>query len=796
MKPLLAVMQWRELGAARGRWIALLSALTLSVAAVVALMQGGERIEQAMRENYLATRPAHAQLLLAPGFDPAHADAVVADLARHEKYITAARLGLSGSTRLRALSASGAAEKWRPALLFSLPEPTEPPLAQGRYEQGGRPASQELWIERDARGLLGTASRLELPGGNVLHIGGSLHDPALPPASTEGVVYAYLNKSTLRNLASFTPQASVMLRFAGVQGPQDQARADALANQAALYLGAHNLKVSELRVPPLSQHPHQRQANAAVSMLLACAMLSALLCLLTATALLRGWLDGQRHALGVLKVLGAGRAALLRSSLLPLLGLTSLAALAGTGLGLSAGEALAQVSAKLLNLELLGWQASAAALGAGLSLGLLLPATFIALSIWRWAGQPAAVALAKQELQRPDALSRLRLPGPLALRMALRNVMRRRRRFLLASLLLAVAGAVFMGGLNLRAAWDHLLAQSAAQRLYGIELRFAAPSTAAELAALARTQLEVRLIEPWPTQRASFLGPQGYAVSRAYPDGGHGQLLLRDVPAKAQLQRFSLSEGRWLQEGSEWVLNQAAAAALQGPGIKLGEPLTLSTAAGPLTGRWVGLVDEAMSAPTIYRLAPGEAASAQWRLGLAPGSHAPALAQALVASAAAMGLPQVRALTEQDLRASSAGHLLVLQRTLAWVALGTGLVGLVTLASALGSSVAERKQELKLLHALGASDRLLANTVMAEALLVVAFSLGLALLLGLALDPLLATRLGDISGQPLHAQKDGLALPLWAILAAVGGLLASLGASKAAKFGALRAKPTKPVAAS
>ena len=113
-----------------------------------------------------------------------------------------------------------------------------------------------------------------------------------------------------------------------------------------------------------------------------------------------------RHVLGVLKVLGASRASLVASSLIVVTGLTSLAALAGLLLSLGVGEALARVSASLLNLQLLPWRANRQALAAGLSLGLLLPMGFSAVSIGRGAGQAPAGALAQRTLQRPDALSR------------------------------------------------------------------------------------------------------------------------------------------------------------------------------------------------------------------------------------------------------------------------------------------------------------------------------------------------------------------------------------------------------
>jgi putative ABC transport system permease protein len=228
-----------------------------------------------------------------------------------------------------------------------------------------------------------------------------------------------------------------------------------------------------------------------------------------------------------------------------------------------------------------------------------------------------------------------------------------------------------------------------------------------------------------------------------------------------------------------WVINQAAASLL-GRDVQLGEALSVAVGDTHLLGRLVGRIEEPVSPPTVYRLAPADAPSTHWRLALRPGSDAQAVAKRLAAAASGAGLAGLRAVTERDLRPAAAGHLLVLERTLAWVALGTGLVGLVALGSALDSGVAERRRELLVLRALGAPDRLLALTVMGEALLVVAISLAVAMALGLWLDPQLAARLGQISGQPLRAQTALLALPLWSLLALAGGLLASAGAARAA----------------
>ena len=767
-----------------GRWLALLTALALSVAAVVALLQGGGRLRAAMAENYLAIRPAHAQLLLRPGWNAALAERLLSEL-RGQDGVVAARLG--ASARVRVQAAGGAV---REGMLFAVrqdersagvdasdkrdrgAEVALPGLVQGRW-----PAPREALIERDAAQFLADANTLTLADGSNLPVSGRVHDAALAPASSEGVVYAYLPATDMLRLSR---SDHVLLRFsrveAGQGGVPDPVRADALARRSATWLNAQGLAVTELRVPPLGEHPHQRQADGAVQMLLACAGLSALLSAVTAAALLSAWLDSQRHALGVLKALGASCSALLRSVLALVATLCVGAAVLGLSLGLAAGDALAQASAALLNLTLLPWSPDRRAVAAAIGLGMALPLIFTAGAVWVWAGQPVRVALSARALTRPGSLDSLPLPGPLALRLAFRSLVRRRRRFLLSATLLAVAGAVFMGGLNLRAAWGGLVDHSAAQRLYAIELRLPEPAAAAAVTTLSG----VVEAEAWSTRRATWVGADGLAISRTYPDGGHGQLLLRTAPLLPRLQRFELTQGRWFAPASdaaampELVANAAALALLDWP-ARLGATLSVVTDGARLTGTLVGISSEPMSPPTVYLRAGPAAGATHWRLRLASGDSG-GQARAEVGQR----WPGARVVTEADLRGAAARHVQVLQRALSWVGLGTGLVGLVALASALGSSVAERRRERTVLRALGASRRLLGCSVMLEAAGVVLLSLLLAWGASAVLDPLLTARLGAISGQPLKASTAPWVWPLWAALALAVGLLASLLPARAA----------------
>lgn len=101
-----------------------------------------------------------------------------------------------------------------------------------------------------------------------------------------------------------------------------------------------------------------------------------------------------------------------------------------------------------------------------------------------------------------------------------------------------------------------------------------------------------------------------------------------------------------------------------------GDTLHVALADARLIGRLVGRIEETMSPPVVYRLTSPDAPGTHWRVGLSPGSDSQAVGERLVAGSPILGLPGTRVVTERNLRQSTAGHLLVLQRTLACLPFG------------------------------------------------------------------------------------------------------------------------------
>ncbi len=118
-------------------------------------------------------------------------------------------------------------------------------------------------------------------------------------------------------------------------------------------------------------------------------------------------------------------------------------------------------------------------------------------------------------------------------------------------------------------------------------------------------------------------------------------------------------------------------------------------------------------------------------------------------------------------------HLLMVVQFLgvmAWVMLAVGGMGL---ASTMGLSVLERRREIGVMRALGASDRTLLSLVLVEGLVIVALAALLALPLSLPVSGLLAEAFGRIMF-PVPAQylPDAAAALHWLAVMAATAVLA------------------------
>src|SRR6185369_13396986 len=344
----------------------------------------------------------------------------------------------------------------------------------------------------------------------------------------------------------------------------------------------------------------------------------------------------------------------------------------------------------------------------------------------------------------PSGLNRLVL-------LVLRNVFRKRTRFFLTLGLLAAGGAMFMTSLNISRGWERIIARVYENRFYDVEIRLRAGSADAES---LRAVDGVRSVEAWGYTKTALYKQDRVDIVRTYPDGSHGSLVLMGPPATTDLVRFPLLAGRWLlpTDSGSAVVNHMVLA--QAPGLRLGDSLTLSVAGSPATFRVVGIVEEVGSPGVVY------VTDKQFvrTTGTTDGMR-------LLRVATTAGSPQARTSmirTIEDelakrnanveaviplsvLRTAMGDHIVVLIRMLLAMAALMVTVGMLGLASTMGTNVLERTREIGVMKAIGATSRQMAGLVVGEALVIGVSSWVVAIALAIPLTWLVGETVGKLA---------------------------------------------------
>jgi putative ABC transport system permease protein len=768
----------RDVAVERSRYALMLLAIVVSVVAFGAVLGARDVLRREMARNYLGTSPAHATLEL-----PSGVDARVVALVREDRDVEAAEAGDVLQARARV------GDEWRPLLLFVVDDFRTLRLNRFTPVSGAFPplAAQAL-VERTATGVLGgaTGGRLQvlLPGQGLrdLQVAGTVHDPSLAPAWQERTGYAYVDGATLRTLwpGSALHELRVRWRDAPEQADAIRDRAERLAAR----LQAAGYAVEEIRVPPPRQHPHQRQMETVLFLLLSFAGLALVLSAVLVANALAALLARQTREIGVLKTLGATTAQLswLYATLVAALG--AVAWMLSMPLARVAAGRFATAVAGLLNLSVANDHPAPWVFGVQGLAAVGVPLVLAAFPIVQACRRSIREAID----QRGVASARYRL---LSARWpaVLRNLARRPARLALTLGLLAAGGAMFMTALNVSRSWELTIDKVYATRYYDVEVRAAQAVPTSEAERVSHLP-GVRAAESWGLAAATFARPQGINLSHAYPDRGHGTFAVMGVPAGSTMVSFPPLQGHWLQpdDGADAVvLNHAALA--QQPGLRLGDTVRLSFGGRVSTWRLVGVVEEIGAAGVAY--VPREsfvAAGGQARMlriatdardSVERNHRIHEIDEAL--TRAGVTVQSARPLSE--LRTAMGDHIVILIRALVAMAAVMAVVGGIGLAANLTVSVVERQRELAVMKTLGAVPARLVRLILGEAQVMAWISVALAVLLMLpltgALDALIG-RLGFVAPLPFAVEPVGVFswLALTTVLAALTAWLPARGASR------------------
>lgn len=308
---------------------------------------------------------------------------------------------------------------------------------------------------------------------------------------------------------------------------------------------------------------------------------------------------------------------------------------------------------------------------------------------------------------------------------------------------------------------------------------------------------------PWSAHRADELARRLAAVpgvATAVSDRTfYMQALIDGRPRGAEGQRQEAYEGHGWSSARLGGLRLVAGDPPQRPGevvvdralgVRPGAAVTLLTAVGPEQYRVTGLVDEPgylVADEVAARLSPGVRAIG---LVLEPGATVDRVAMAARAVVGGDGRVLVGdARGELEPRADARARWIGMQ-VLTGISALAGFVTVFVVASTFAFTVAQRRRELGLLRAIGATPKQVRRMVYGEALLVGALGAVVGVAIGAVTAPGVAGLLVDAGLEPATYAVRYTPLPIGAAILA-GPVVALLGAWAAAR----RAARVRPLAA-
>ncbi len=788
----------RDLLRERARSALVVLAIALGIAGFTTVLASYAILTRELARGFTATNPAAFTLRLERLDEDllaaAHADPAVREVEARRT--------------LRARIRSGPVE-WRGLTLFAVPDFAAVRVSRFEPERGAWPPGPgEILIERDALRVVGAALgdsvTLRMPSGaeHGLRLSGSVHDAGQAQARMENAVYGYVARETLAGLGEQPVLDQLLVTVA--ENAFDETHVRRVAAGLAGRLEALGGRVLATDVPPPGEHPHAAIMGLLLSAMAAFGALVLAFSGILVVDLTSAWMAAEVRQIGVMKALGGSRARIARLYLGQAAFLGGAAILVGLPFGLWGSRVLSRAQAVFLNFDLASLAVPAWVFALVAAAGLLVPLAAAAVPVWHGCGVSVCAALSEHGVSGgrfgTGALARglAQIGGaarPLAY--SLRNAFRRRTRLALTLATLAAGGLFFLTALNVRASLIHTLDRLFETKRSDLTLTLAGmtPSEPVQRA-LARTPGVLRW-EGWITTQARLAEaaqPEAGAppvAQHAGHAGAHqagaafaGSFAVIALPPASAFLALHIEQGRDLAPGESdaLVANSALAAAV--PELAVGRTVTLSMGPSQRAWRVVGIAREPFSPPLAY--APREffdrsgghgGMSNSLRLVLAYSEPA-ALASLRETLERELGQEGVRALASSTPAESRYGfdqHMHMIYVFLLVVAGLLALVGALGLTTSLSLSVSERKAELGILRALGATPCALGAIVVAEGL-VVAF-------LGWALSALLARPLGHLVGgglvrlvfrSPLDSAFELSALWAWLALALTLGAVASL----------------------
>lgn len=768
---------WRELWGSKTRTALVVLSLAVGVFAIGMMTTSQIVLAANMHASFMAVNPSSARLDSEP-FD----DELLQAIGRMPEVGQA-----EGRYRIEVRARIGP-DTWRNLHLYVVPDFEAIAINTIVSESGAwPPPRRSVLIERAALGMLNAAEGDQLlvetadRKQRLLPIAGVAHDQHKWPANFGVIAYGYITFDTLAWLGQ--ERAFNELYIVAAENPYDKAHAQDVAAVVRDRIERTGRSVFVVNIREPGKHNADSLIQSLALMLGLIGALALPLSGFLVTNTISALLLQQVRQIGVMKAIGARTRQIIQIYLAIVLIYGVLALAVAMPLGAVAAYGFTRFILRLFNFELVSFAVPPSALALQILVGLVVPLLAALYPVIAGTRVTVREAIASQGTSLAARPGRRRiLPAALALRLpqtlvlALRNTFRRKGRLALTLATLTLGGAMFIAVVNVQGSLYSTLDVVLQYWKFDADVYFQQPYRVDRLTRELMQVPGVVAVEPW-----------GNAVAfRVRPDGSEReQIALNGPPAETTQIVPLISAGRWLLPEDENALVVNGAFLQEEPDVAVGDTITLKIegrespwrVVGVATGQMAGMGPIAYAnRPYLMRLTNQVGMSS--RVVLTTAEHSAAfqdqVRQALEVRLRAAHLRVNAINTHGDIYSGMGGIFNVFVAVTMVMALLLAVVGGLGLMGLMSLNVLERRQEIGVLRAVGASNSSVLGIVMAEGVFIGLISWLMAAALAGPLTRLLCYAVGlGFLNMPLVYSFSYGAVAIWFAIAVLLAALAS-----------------------
>jgi putative ABC transport system permease protein len=664
------------------------------------------------------------------------------------------------------------------------------------------PGKRQILLERDAFKQLGVAVgselALQLPDGTTktMPVVGVVQDPTTGADDFLAPPLAYVTLKTLTYLQQ--PELYNRIYATVAEGQDDEQHIRNVAADLKDKIENSGYTVQRMRFSKTHEHPLASTVNAILGILLALGVLIVLLSSSLIANTLSALLNQHLRHIGVMKLVGGQDRQIFGMYLVLILSFGVLALLIAVPLGGQGAYGLSLFIADKMGFNLLGYRIVPLAFVIQIAIGLLVPlaAGFVPIingsriTVLKAISGDTAQGSADQaegdsnrgsrfvrfQMRATAALARRGIHIPRPLLISMRNTFRRRGRLILTLFTLTMAGAIFIAVFNVRVTLHDYIGQIGRYFLADVTLDFDQPYRLHEIEQYAMQVPGVQYVEGWQFVGAEILFPNGSVADN---------LNILAPPADSKLVSPILVAGRWIRANDVRKMAISEAVLSEFPDLKPGDSLRLringKNEDWEVVGifKFVGREGILAYAPYDFIAQKIDLVNRSYSYRVVTVQHDRAyqeqMSEQLDHFFREKGFNVRQARPGLETLDTASESLDILVTFLLIMALLTATVGSMGLAGTMGMNVLERTREIGIMRAVGATNRVIIQTVVVEGMTIGSISWVLAVLLSIPFTVLLSTIVSlAVFETPIDLVFTPTGYIIWLVLALVLAAIASV----------------------